>query len=199
MNYLCLLFDGNSGYTNQYSPHSNLFSQIEKTKVAISLANRSDTDFQLHFQDIEYGISSSKLVSLIGKPKTYDLISLGEEKVVRLDFNIASKSVVNKHVYYFRNDKYFMGKFQFNKIEEGLQNEIVDSINTKYKTSYLGNESFGISNVSGDYLNYVDIGFKIEVSYFNRDSEDINCLLNYLDEYKSKIRDDIFTNQISYS
>lgn len=184
INYLRLFYDGDSYYNSFYPSKSTLYNQISNIRSAINSKSASNTQLPLFFQNIEYGISSRKLISLIGKPFSHDVISLGSEKVVSLEYNFDQYNVVDKYVYYFKNDKYYMGEFHFNKVKEDTSNEILNSVNAKYNTNYSGNEDFVIRNINGNFLNYKDLGYRISVSYFCENSEEINFLLNYQEEFR---------------
>lgn len=184
INYLSLFYDEDSYYNSNYPSKSNLYNQISNIRQAIAKKHKASTELPLFFQNIEYGISSKKMISLIGKPVSYDVISLGQEKVVSLEYNLDQQNVIDKYVYYFRNDKYYMGEFHFNKVKEETTNEILQSINTKYQTNFDGLDMFILRNRNGNLLQYKDLGFRIAISYFNEDCEDINYLLNYQEQYK---------------
>jgi len=184
INYLSLFYDEDSYYNSYYPSKSNLYNQISSIREAILKRQKTSTELPLYFQNIEYGISSKKMISLIGKPVSHDVISLGQEKVVSLEYNLDQHNVIDKYVYYFRNDKYYMGEFHFNKVKEETTNEILHSINAKYHTKFDGHEMFILRNKNGNLLQYKDLGFRIAISYFNEDCEAINYLLNYQEEYK---------------
>lgn len=188
INYLGLFYEEDNYYSNYYPSKSSLFQLITKMNSAIGLNERTKSYLPLHFQNIEYGISSNKLVHLIGKPITYDVISLEDEKLVSLVYNLGPNNVVDKYIYHFKNDRYLMGEFHFNKVESELQNNIIDNINSKYKTKYSGKDDFVIESQNGNIMYYTDKGFKIIVSYFNPNCEEVQYLINYLDAFKKKKR-----------
>jgi len=182
--YLSMFYKEDSYYNSYYPSKSSLYNQISNIKNAILRKNKTHTELPLYFQNIEYGISSKKLISLIGKPVSHDVISLGSEKIVSLEYNLDQYNIIDKYVYYFRNDKYYLGEFHFNKVKEETTNEILKSINTKYKTHFDGHEAFVIRNKNGNLLQYQDLGFRIAISYFNENCENINYLLNFKEQYK---------------
>jgi hypothetical protein len=160
-----------------------LYNQISNIRIALKKSEKNKSELPIYFQNIEYGISSKKLISLIGNPVSYDVISLGSEKVVSLEYNIDPMNVVDKYIYYFRNDQYFMGEFHFNKVKEDVTNEILASINARYDTGFSKIQEFVIHNTNGNHLSYNDMGFKTVVSYFNENNININDLLSFQEEY----------------
>lgn len=188
INYLELFYNEDNYESNYYPSKSSLFNQIAEMNLAIEFQHKASTKLPLYFQNLEYGISSKKLVSLIGRPMAYDVNSLGKEKIVSLVYNLEPNNVVDKYVYHFRDDKYYLGEFHFNKIQDKVQHDIIDSINLKYRTKYSGKEDFVIKNSNGNVLHYSDKGFKIIISYFNTNMSDVQQLIAYLEEYRNKKR-----------
>lgn len=184
INYLKLLYDEDSYYNSYYPSKSTLYNQISNIRSAFSEIQSSKTQLPLYFQNIEYGVTSRKLISLVGKPASHDVISLGPEKVVCLEYDLDQHNVVDKFVYYLKNDRYYLGEFHFNKVKEETTNEILNSINIKYNTNFDGKDDFVIRNSNGNYLHYKDLGYRIALSYFSEDCEEINYLLNFQEEYK---------------
>lgn len=184
INYLSLFYEEDSYYNSYYPSKSNLYNQISSIRQAIIKKDKTATELPLFFQNIEYGISSKKMISLLGKPVSHDVISLGKEKIVSLEYNLDQYNVIDKYVYYFRNDSYYLGEFHFNKVKEETTNEILQSINAKYYTKFDGKEMFVLRNKNGNLLQYKDLGFRIAISYFNSECENINYLLNYQEEYR---------------
>lgn len=184
--YLNLFYTEDSYYNSYYPSKSTLYNQITIIRAAIIKQEKTKTDLPLFFQNIEYGISSKKLISLIGKPVSYDVISLGPEKVVCLEYNLDNQNIVDKYVYYFRGDRYYFGEFHFNKISQETTHEILNSINLKYHTYFKNEDDFIIRNSKGNLLLYNDLGYRISISYFNENCEEINYLLNYQEEYQRK-------------
>jgi len=175
--YLDLL-STNTYFQSAYYVKGELSNQISGIKSAISLSDKQNTKQSLYFQNIKYGISSKELISILGKPVACDLIDMGSVKVVSLEYNLQANNVIDKYIYYFHQDSYYLGEFIFNKVAQETSGQILKSINIKYNTSFHHTDQFAINNTKGDYLNYRDLGYRISVSYFNEYNIHIKQLID---------------------
>ena len=97
-----------------------------------------------------------------------------------MEYNLNLNNVIDKYVYYFYNDKYYLGEFIFNKVGSETSAQIVDNINLKYNTNFCGSNDFVLTNNSHNYLKYNNQRFYISVSYFNTKSTEVIQLIEYL-------------------
>jgi len=186
INYLRLFYDEEAYFNKYFQSKSTLHNQISNFKKAIKFEYKTNSEQPVFFQNIEFGINSNKLISILGKPAAFDVLSLDHEKIVSLEYNIQDNNVVDKYVFYFKNDHYYLGEFNFNKVENSTSNEILNSINEKYKSEYTTEEEFVICNNNGNHLHYKDHGYRISISYFDKNCKEVNDLISFLSMFNQK-------------
>lgn len=179
------LMNTNTYFQSAYYVKGELSNQVSNMKSALNIPNKARTNQPLYFQNIKYGISAKELVSLLGKPESSDLIDMGDIKVVSMEYNIQPNNVIDKYIYYFYNDKYYLGEFIFNKVENETSKEILTNINTKFRTNFIDKDQFVIRDKDNNYLNYKDLGYRISVSYFNSENDDVMHLVEYQKEQRA--------------
>lgn len=165
-------------YQSAYYIKGEISNQIQQIKRVSLINKKSTTNKQLLFQNMEYGINSKKLASLLGKPDDTDILFMGNTCLVTMEYNIQPNNIIDKYIFYFYKDKYYYGEFIFNKIKEQTSNQILENINTKYTTSYDQTDELLIEDQNENILFYKDYGFRISVSYFNRNNPEINKLIS---------------------
>ncbi len=188
INYLNLLFRKNGYLDANYYSKSDLYNQVSLIKKTLNNDFKKKTDEPLFFQNIEFGIGSRKLISLLGKPVSCDILDLNNRKVVSLEYYIQPNNVVDKYVFYFLDDVYYFGEFIFNKVTENVSNQVLDSIMTKYKCTTAENNELILQNSNGNNLIYKDLGFRVSVSYFNQNHNSVLELLAEQHVFKTKVK-----------
>lgn len=173
------LINSNTYFQSAYYVKGELSNQVSNIKSALKTPNKKETDQPLYFQNIKYGINAKELVSLLGKPESSDLIDMGDIKVVSMEYNIQPNNVIDKYIYYFYNDEYYLGEFIFNKVANETSKEILSNINTKFRTQFIDKDQFVITDKNNNYLNYKDFGYRISVSYFNANNRGVIHLMNH--------------------
>jgi hypothetical protein len=97
-----------------------------------------------------------------------------------MEYNIQPNNVIDKNIYYFYNDKYYLGEFIFNKIRaDETPKEILHNINNKFGANFNDKDQYVITDKSKNYLNYKNYGFRISVSYFNAAGQEVAQLINH--------------------
>jgi len=179
-----------------YYVKGELSDQINKIKLAIRSTEKNKTDKPLFFQNIQYGISTQDLVALIGRPASSGLVDMNDLKVVSMEYNLNPNNVVDKYIYYFYNDKYYLGEFIFNKIGTETSDKILNNINLKYNTDFGDSDEFLLINKSHNCLKYNNLGFSISVTYFNRRNNEV---LQLLDNFNIKMENNrsVFDYQLN--
>ncbi|NOR87124.1 MAG: hypothetical protein GQ527_05895 [Bacteroidales bacterium] len=173
--YMSLFFHG-ANYESNYLKEE-LSSQIVNMKNALNSRKKIKAQKPIYFQDIEYGISTRKLISRLGKPYSSDLLDLGDIKVVVLEYHIKPNNVIDKYNYYFYKDRYYSGEFLFNKVGTDTSEQIIDSIQSKYGVKNTNNDYFVLNDKKRNLLAFNDHGYSVSVSYFNGENPDIVDLI----------------------
>lgn len=188
INYLKLFEKGNSFLDSNYYSKSDLYNQVSLIRSTLNKQEKQLTKEPLFFQNIEFGIGTKKLISILGKPISCDVLVINTQKVVSLEYYIQPNNVVDKYVFFFLEDSYYLGEFIFNKINESFSNQLLDRIIVKYGCKIAEDNELLIQNSNGNNLLYKDFGFRISVSYFNKDHHCIRELLEEQMSFRTKMK-----------
>lgn len=186
--YLSLLFSDNSYLDGNYYSKSDLYNQVSLIKNALNKQEKEFTEKPIFFQNIEFGIGTNKLISLLGKPISYEVLDINNRKVVSLEYYIQPNNVMDRYVFYFMDDSYYFGEFIFNKVTESISNQVLDKIKVMYDCGNVLENEMLIHNSKGNNLLYKDFGYRITVSYFNQDHYCIRELLQVQQEFRTKMK-----------
>lgn len=186
--YLSLFDKDNNNYEGNYYSKSDLYNQVSLIRNSLNKREKELTDKPLFFQNIEFGIGTKKLISILGKPVSHEVLDINNKKVVSLEFYIQPNNVVDRYVFYFMNDSYYFGEFIFNKVTESFSNQVLDKIKALYECGTLIDSEMMIYNSKGNNLLYKDFGFRITVSYFNQDHLAIRELLEAQQDFRTKMK-----------
>ena len=188
INYLNLFYR-KDGYSDaNYYAKSDLYNQVSLIRSALNKQEKESTKEPLFFQNIEFGIGTKKLTYILGKPISCDVLDINSRKVVSLEYYIQAHNVVDKYVFYFLDDAYYFGEFIFNKVNESISNQVLDRIVAKYDCKTAENSELLIHNSNGNNLLYKDFGFRISVSYFNKNHHCILELLKEQEDFRVKMK-----------
>lgn len=188
INYLNLIYSETGYLDSNYYIKSDLYNQISLIRSTLNRKDRELTNQPLFFQNIEFGIGSRKLISILGKPISCDVLDIDSRKVVSLEYYIQPNNVVDKYVFYFLEDSYYFGEFIFNKVSESMSNQVLDRIIAQYGCKTAEDSELLIQNSNGNNLIYKDFGFRISVSYFNQDHHCIRELLEEQQIFRTKMK-----------
>jgi hypothetical protein len=125
-------------------------------------------------------------------PNCFNIYRLSEKDTIKI---IGMKTEIlgleTKELYYFMNDKYFMGEYSFSDVSEASNIKLISMLASKYEIDEAyAKESFYVRDDKKALICYENNGFSISIQYINLGNPQIN---EVWDKYfKNVIRKEIF-------
>jgi hypothetical protein len=137
------------------------------------------TDTKIEFGDVPFLTSYKKLIKMKGEPDCINVSRFANNRVKLVGFNESLQNMVMKSMYYFIEDRFVMGEYNFADLIKVRTAEVLASLTGKYlKEENVQSDNFYISDYHGDKINYENNGFSITVRYYFRGDEVVNQILD---------------------
>lgn len=163
-----------------------------------------ETSEIIEFLSFKYGSSPKKLLRVKKRPDSFYVSSVhGHEiKIIGYIENLFGGEA--KALFYFINDKFFMGEYNFAEINSINPALISKLICEKYKiASTVKDQDFIINSTQGARLSYINTGFSLMIRYFNINepivANNVNEIVkSFIESFKKSSESDAVSNWIKY-
>ncbi len=137
------------------------------------------TTVPIEFKDVPFLTSYKNLVKEFGTPNCINIARFDKQRVKVVGYQDTFHQKKMKSLFYFIEDKFFMGEFVFSEtrrmdptqVKEGISEKYLDGVKLEADTLY-------VEGPLGNILNYHDNGFFASVKYLYRGDSSINEILN---------------------
>ncbi|MEI6889175.1 MAG: hypothetical protein WCL03_07835 [Bacteroidota bacterium] len=169
---------------NLRNPHNNCIKdEISMHFISFYKPMKNSRFFQtetkIEFGDIPFLMSYKALIKIKGEPECINVTRFGDSRVKVVGFNETLQNMKIKSMFYFLEDLFVMGEYQFTDLIKTKTADLLAPISVKYmKGETVEADNFYITDPEGDKINYEDNGFSIAVRYYFRGDQTINQTLD---------------------
>lgn len=167
-------------YRDSFIAHiENLMEKSDKNTVV-------NTDQVINFAGFAFGSPIGKVRKKRGEPYFYTVEKAGKKFLKAIGYNEDSGQMEIKVVYYFNEDRLFMGEYIFPESDLKFENNLNKSLEEKYSFSSLdGISKFIIKDPENSIIITENNGFEIIVKYFcTEDKESYDIIKGLYTKYK---------------
>jgi len=167
----------------------------------IEIFLENDENYEIHntsqkisFVNFNFGCSIKELKKVKGEPYYYTIEKIGKADIICIGYNEDSLNTEIKTIYYFLNNKLFMGEYVFKSVPSQIENNIYKTLEDKYLNEPIRNKTcFIIKDYDQSVIIPENTGFELIIKYFCRENKEAYKLIK--DHYNRYKRNGIVKNK----
>lgn len=144
------------------------------------------TSVEILFEKQKFSISRKKLIITYGQPHSYSVMKIGEYDLNAFCYKKIFKGKKVKCIYFFYNDKFFMGQYTFSEYSPHLIQEISSLFIEKFQVPEAKDHvSFYLEDDYNHRFMIQDTGFSVNCKFVSLANE--NIIKPLIDFYKPEL------------